>query len=1321
MATMTTSTRRRLIGAALGALVLALVLALAAGLRPLVIRSDSMLPTFRAGDMLFVRAVPVRSVAIGDVVTFADSSRGGELVTHRVIATEQRGHERALITRGDQNTGVERWAADLDATVGVPVLAVPHLGFVVNWLVMPQVRLLITLAALLLLAGATLHRWSAGAGRPNGAVSAVSGGLVVAALAVALSGVPGDTFGAFSGTTSNTGNTFTTAATFDTTPPSVAISFPLDGDSYNVAAWGAGCGTPAVDDFCGTAADAGGSGVSLVEVSIRQGADNYWNGTSFASASEVRFDANGTTSWSYDFDATDFLVDDSYTIRAFPTDGAGNIGTPVSTTFTVDMTAPPAPTISAAPANPTNLTTASFSFSDTEAGVTFECRLDAAAFTSCSSPRAYAGLGEGSHTFRVRAVDDATNASTVTSSTWTIDTTDPTAVIAFPIGGGSYNTSGYSAGCGTAATGDVCGTAADTGGGGVSSVDVSVQRGSGNYWNGTTFGSASEVQFAATGSTTWSWPFAAGNFPADGAYTIRARATDGAGNVGSAVSAAFTVDDTAPPAPTIAGGPANPTSTTAASFSFSDTEAGVTFHCDLDGGGFAACSSPKAYSGLGQGSHTFQVRALDAAGNASSPDSFTWTIDTTPPTAAVTFPAAGGAYNTSGWSGACSTPASGDFCGTAADTGGAAVSVVDVSIQEGAGNYWNGTMFGSATEVLFTATGTTSWSSALAAASFPADGAYTVRARPTDSVGNVGSFVSATFTIDRVAPPAPTISGGPANPTSSTSASFTFGDTEAGVTFECDLDGGGFAACTSPKAYIGLGQGSHTFEVRAVDAAANASASVSSTWTVDTTAPTATITFPAGGAAYNAAGWNGGCGSPATGDVCGTSTDAGGTGVSLVEVSLQQGSGNYWNGTTFGSATEVHFTATGTTSWSYAFAAANFAVDGTYTLRAKATDGVTLVSSVDSSTFTIDRIAPPAPTITSNPTNPSASASASFGFSDTEAGVTFECQLDGGGFGACTTPQAYAGLADGSHTFEVRAVDAASNTSTTTSYTWTVDTLAPTISITFPVNGSRYNTTRYNAGCGTAGTGDLCGTAADAGTGVTQVQVSIQQGTGKYWNGTNFNSNPEVLFTATGTTSWTYAFPIANFTDGAYTIRARATDGMGTVTTATSTITIDRIAPTGSNIQTTNKAGGINGKAELGDTITYTFSEAIDPATILAGWNGASTNVVLRLNNGGAGNDTVAIFDSANTAQLALGSVSMSRIDYVTGNVTFGATGTASTMVMSGSTVTITLGTVSNALLVGTAAGNGAMAWTPSAAALDIAGNACTTTVTNETGNDKDF
>ena len=92
--------------------------------------------------------------------------------------------------------------------------------------------------------------------------------------------------------------------------------------------------------------------------------------------------------------------------------------------MTVDNSAPAAPNLTSTPANPSNSTAPSFSFTG-EAGATFQCALDGAAFASCTSPRAYSGLAAASHTFQVRQTDTAGNAGVAASYTWTIDTTAP--------------------------------------------------------------------------------------------------------------------------------------------------------------------------------------------------------------------------------------------------------------------------------------------------------------------------------------------------------------------------------------------------------------------------------------------------------------------------------------------------------------------------------------------------------------------------------------------------------------------------------------------------------------------------------------------------------------------------------------------------------------------------------------------------------------------------------------------------------------------------------------------------------------------------------
>jgi hypothetical protein len=202
--------------------------------------------------------------------------------------------------------------------------------------------------------------------------------------------------------------------------------------------------------------------------------------------------------------------------------------------------------------------------------------------------------------------------------------------------------------------------------------------------------------------------------------------------------------------------------------------------------------------------------------------------------------------------------------------------------------------------------------------------------------------------------------------------------------------------------------------------------------------------------------------------------------------------------------------------------------------------------------------------------------------------------------------------------------------------------------------------------------------------------------------------------------------------EGTKNYAVTATDVAGNADTVNGTAVVDNVAPTATDIQTTNVAGGTNGLAEPGDKITFTFSEPIEPASVLAGWTGAGIPVVARIVDNGllglsTGNDEVVIYNAANNTQLPLGAINMGRGDYVAGLlggfVSAGLTGTTSPMVMSGNTITITLGTLSG-VLVGptTAAAAGTMAWTPVATPFDRAANVMSTTPATESGTaDKDF
>ena len=165
-------------------------------------------------------------------------------------------------------------------------------------------------------------------------------------------------------------------------------------------------------------------------------------------------------------------------------------------------------------------------------------------------------------------------------------------------------------------------------------------------------------------------------------------------------------------------------------------------------------------------------------------------------------------------------------------------------------------------------------------------------------------------------------------------------------------------------------------------------------------------------------------------------------------------------------------------------------------------------------------------------------------------------------------------------------------------------------------------------------------------------------------------------------------------------------------------VDVDNTVPTATDVQTTNQ-GAIAGRADIGDKITYTFSEEPEPDSIVNEWDGEELDVVVRLNQVAAA-DTVTIYDETNKTLLPLGTINLGRTDYATANLTFGASGTDSTMELSGNQLFITLGTQSAAAT--TAAATGSMIWTPVATLTDIAGNAMATTARTESGSaDRDF
>lgn len=304
----------------------------------------------------------------------------------------------------------------------------------------------------------------------------------------------------------------------------------------------------------------------------------------------------------------------------------------------------------------------------------------------------------------------------------------------------------------------------------------------------------------------------------DGPHTFEVRAIDVLVQADpTPATRSFTVD-TDPPDTTIDSGPSGPINDPTPSFTFSSDEPGSTFECRVDGApaGFGPCEGPgdsHITDPLSDGPHSFEVRAIDPAGNPGDTETRSFTVDTGAPNTVLDGPS--GPIDDA-------TPTF-DFSSTEAD---------------------------STFECRIDAEDFAPCASPYSIAAL-SDGHHTFEVLAVDAASNRDpSPAQRNFTVDTIAPDA-TVDSGPVGPISDTTPTFTFSATdETPTTFHCSVDGAAFGPCSGPgqtHTSTPLADGHHSFQVRATDAAGNFSDAgwafdIDTSGPPDTTPPDTTVT-----------------------------------------------------------------------------------------------------------------------------------------------------------------------------------------------------------------------------------------------------------------------------------------------------------------------------------------------------------------------------------------------------------------------------------------------------------------------------------------------
>ena len=592
--------------------------------------------------------------------------------------------------------------------------------------------------------------------------------------------------------------------------------------------------------------------------------------------------------------------------------------------------------------------------------------------------------------------------------------------------------------------------------------------------------------------------------------------------------------------------------------------AGRTFRYKLDDPNFSTgaaettATNYTAPSSLAEGMHTIYVQEKDEIGNWSAAASSTILLEKTAPNTPAA-PTGPGAYTNS-------ANVTFNWASPGDNVGGTGIASYNVQIgtTSGGSNIFNGNVTG--LSKTFTGTNGTS---------------YYARVQAIDNAGNTSAFSasSSSVTVDTAAPNTLAAPTSPNAYTSSTSVTFSWtnpGDNDNGsgiasYNVQIGTTSGGSNIFNGnvtglSKTFTGTNGMSYYARVQAIDGVGNTSAfsSSSSSVTVDTAAPI-TPTAPIGPGAYSNS-------ANVTFNWTNPGDNVGGTGIASynVQIGTTSGGNNIFNGNI--------------TGLSKTFAGTN---GMTYYAQVQAVDnaGNTSAFSTNSSSVTVDLLAPNTPV---SPTGPGAytnSANVTFIWAspgDNVGGTgiaSYNVQIGttSGGTNIFTgnvtgLSKTFTGTNGTSYYARVQAIDNAGNTSTfsVSSSSVTVDTAAPSTP-TAPTGPSAYtNSTSVTFSWTSPGDNDN-----GSGIGSYNVQIGTTSG------GTNiFNGNVTGLsktFTGTNGTS--------------YYARVQAVDGVGNTSafsSSSSSVTVDTAPPTAGN------SGTIVTSGISSSTVTLTWTAASD-------------------------------------------------------------------------------------------------------------------------------